>query len=313
MIRPLALALSIGLAASDVAAQSPVRAARVGFVGPYSAGLDPVILRGFQERLAELGWREETLTIEYLWADGKFGRFPELAIDLAERGVDVLVIPCGPAIPAVRGRYPALPIVARCLDRKDLHGETGVTYFSPGATERRLDLLKTALPGLTHLGLLHRRGSDWTPHIPAVEAAARARGLSVVRAEWIDDRGLGPTIDDAVSRGARAFLTLGDGATHLHRHALFALAAERKVPVLYDVPMFPTADEPGLMAYYADVASLFRRAADHVDAILRGTRPDALPVSEPSTFRFMLNLRAARGLGLGLPDSLVRQADSVLK
>ena len=320
----LILTVFLGLGAGSAAAQPRARVAHVGFVGPHSAGLDGVILRGFQERLAELGWNEHSLFVTYRWADGKFDRFPALAADLASAGVDVLVAPCGEAIQAVRSAHPTLPIVGRCMSRREFHAKrdgvdgvgehtTGVTYFSPGATERRLQLLKAAIPRLTRLGLLYRPGSDWTPHLPAIEAVARKHRLTLYRTEWVDLLGPGVALTEAIHHGAQAMLTLGDGVIHAGRHQLFAVAAERKLPIMYDFPMFPAADGVGLMAYYADVAPLFRRVAEQVDAILKGTKPGDIPIAEPQQFRFMVNLKAARAMKLTLPAAVVRQADSVLK
>jgi putative ABC transport system substrate-binding protein len=163
------------------------------------------------------------------------------------------------------------------------------------------------------VALLYRPGSDWIPLLPSLEATARGLGLRTHRAEWGERHTLDFVLDDAVAVGARAVLTLGDGILHFNRHHLFALAAERKLPAMYDFPMFPAADDLGLMAYYADVASLFRRTAEQVDQILKGRKPGDIPVTEPQQFRFMVNVRAAQALGLTLPDSLVRQADNVLK
>lgn len=322
------LVVSLGLtllSAPAVDAQGIDRLYRVGFVGPYGPGMDWSILLGYQQRLQELGWVDgQSIETTYRWADGVFPRFPNLVDALLRTPLDLLVLPCGPALKLARERSPDIPIVARCLDVKDFGGEigglgqagrrtTGVTYFSPSSTARRLELLKEAVPGLTHIGLLYRRGSDWIPHLPAVEAAARTIGLRVHRAEWVTDQGLATALDEAIFHGARAALTLGDGATHLYRHRLFEMAAERKLPVMYDFPMFPAADELGLMAYYADVAQLFRRVAEQVDAILKGQSPASMPLLEPQKFRFMVNLRAARALGLTLPEPLVQRADSVLK
>jgi putative ABC transport system substrate-binding protein len=106
-------------------------------------------------------------------------------------------------------------------------------------------------------------------------------------------------------------LPLGDGLTHHHRHFLFDLAAERRLPFLYDFPMMPSADDVGLMSYYPDIVTGFRTVAEQVDQILKGRRAGDIPLAQPSRFRFVLNERAARALGLVVPETLRQQAGKV--
>jgi putative tryptophan/tyrosine transport system substrate-binding protein len=170
----LAVALVLVLAAPPgVEAQGAARTYRVGFVGPYSPGLDWSILQGYQERLRELGWVEgQNIVTTYRWADGDFSRLPGLVDSIMSAPPDLLVLPCGPAIKTARDLSPAIPIVARCIDLKDFGREidtvarpggftTGVTYFSPGATRRRLELLKELVPNLSRVGVLYQPESSW--------------------------------------------------------------------------------------------------------------------------------------------------------
>ena len=325
MGKGLAAALTLVLVAATPAAAQPTdRSYRVGFVGPYSAGLDWSILQGYQARLRELGWVEgQNLSTTYRWAEGNFGKFPALVRDIMSEATDLLVLPCGDAIKAARDLDPAIPIVARCIDLTGLGGEvataarpgsltTGVTYFSPGATQRRLELLKELVPGLSRVGVLVQAESSWTPHWPEVEAAARRVGLAVDRLEWSPSSDPGGAFHTATQRRLGALLTLGDGATHFGRHALFELAAQHRVPVMYDFPMFPTADELGLISYYGDVTALFRTVAEQVDQILRGRKPGDIPLATPQKFRLLINGKAARALGLSISPALRRQADQVI-
>jgi putative ABC transport system substrate-binding protein len=181
---------------------------------------------------------------------------------------------------------------------------TGVTYFSPAAIPRRLALLKEAIPGLSRVGVLYRPRSDWSKHWADIEAAAGSLDLRLLPVEWVHKHQLSATFDSAIDRGVGALLTLGDGATHYHRHTLFELAAARRVPVLYDFPIFPAAEEVGLMTYRANVGALFRTVAEQVDQILKGRKPGDIPVETPQIFRLVINRGAARGLGLELPSSL---------
>lgn len=321
------LAVALGLifaSAPSVAAQDANRTYRVGFVGPYSPGLDWSILQGYQERLRELGWVEgQNIVTTYRWADGDFSRFPGLVDSIMSAPPDLLVLPCGPAIKTARDLSPAIPIVACCIDLKDFGREidtvarpggftTGVTYFSPGATRRRLELLKELVPNLSRVGVLYQSESSWASHWDEVEAAARAAGVGLERLEWKPSSDPGGAFHIAVKRRLGALMVLGDGAAHLHRHAIFSLAAERRVPVIYDFPMVPAADDVGLMAYYVGVGTLFRSVAEQVDQILRGGKPGDIPVAFPQKFRLVINARAARALGLAIPPSLRQRADEVI-
>ncbi|HKZ07981.1 MAG TPA: ABC transporter substrate binding protein [Methylomirabilota bacterium] len=257
-------------------AQETGRAYRIGFVGPYSAGLDWSMLHGFQARLRELGWIEgRNLSTTYRWAEGDFTRFPALTRSVMAESPDLLVLPCGPAVKAAREVSPTIPLVARCIDLVGLDEEaaksgftTGVTYLSPGATRRRLELLKELVPRLSRVGVLHERGSSWTRYGPEVEAAGRAVGLHLERIEWVPTDGPAAAFLPARQRGVEALLTLGGGALHADRHALFSRAAADRLPVMYDFPMNPAADDVGLIAYYADVGALFRTVAEQADQVL---------------------------------------------
>ena len=318
----LALALSAG---SDAVPQETSRIFRVGFVGPYSPGLDWSILQGYQERLRELGWVEgRNIETTYRWADGEFGLFPRLVESIMRASPDLLVLPCGPSIKTARELSPTIPIVARCLDLKDFGGEigtvsrpggftTGVTYFSPGATGRRLALLKALVPNLSRVGVLYRPESSWASRLDEVEAAARAAGIGLERLEWKPSSDPSAAFDAAVGRRLSALMVLGDGIAHFHRHVIFAIAAERRVAVMYDFPMFPAADDVGLISYYVEVGALFRTAAEQVDQILRGRKPGDIPLAFPEKFRLVINEKAAQALGLSLSPGLRQQADQVIE
>jgi ABC-type uncharacterized transport system substrate-binding protein len=317
-----AIVLALAAAISG-AAQEPARTHRVGFIGFHGPGLEWRMLASFQARLRELGWVEDrNLFTSYRWADGELSNYPRIIRDLLQSDVDIMVIPCGPPLQAVRALNPKVPVVARCMDLKDFGREiesvarpggytTGITYFSPGATAKRLELLREAVPGLSHVGVLWRPGSDWTGRWTDIEAAAQRVGLQLYRADWGSTGDL-PAVFRAMEHRVGALLTLGDGVTHFYRHYIFMLAAERRLPVLYDFPMFPAAEEVGLMAYHADVGSMFRKVAEQVDQVLKGRNPGDIPVAEPQEFHFVINSRAARALGLAIPQSLRQQADRVL-
>ncbi|HKZ07980.1 MAG TPA: ABC transporter substrate-binding protein [Methylomirabilota bacterium] len=319
----LALAVIL-LGAPAAGAQDASRPYRVGFLGPYGPGLDWSMLSAYQERLRELGWVEgQNIWTTYRWADGDFSQFPKHVEALMDVPLDLLVLPCGSAVTTARARSPDIPIVAGCIDLVGFGKEldslarpggftTGFTYFSPAGTARRLDLLRELLPRLSRVGLLYHGRSSWVAHLADVESAAAGANVAVRRLEWRDPGDLRATFGAAKREGVHAVMTLGDSAAHFYRHYLFKLAAEHRLPVIYDFPMFPSADEVGLIAYYADVAALYRISAEQVDQILRGRKPGDIPLAVPQKLRLLINEKAARALGLSISPALRQQADQVL-
>lgn len=322
-VRPLALVL-VALTVAPAEAQPKTGTHRIGFIGFHSPGLESAMLRPFQARLRELGWVEGgNLSITYRWADSDASRYSAITSELVQSNMDVITTPCGSPVRVIRQISLTLPVVARCMDLKDFGGEiktpsqpggytTGATYLSRGTIAQRLVLLREALPGLSQVGLLYRPQSDWMAHWAEVEAAAKSVDLRLVRLEWVHRHELPGMFDAALRDRVGALLTLGDSATHGQRHYIFALAAERRLPVLYDFPMFPAAEEVGLMAYYASVDAVFRAVAEQVDQILKGKKAGDIPVAIPQTFHLMINQRAARRLGLALPSAFLQRANQVL-
>jgi putative ABC transport system substrate-binding protein len=294
----------------NAAAHPAPRPHRIGFIGFEGPGLEWRMISHFQRRLRELGWVEgATISTSYRWAGSDLEAYPRIVRELMSVEPDVVVIPCGSPLAMVRKLNPEVPAVCRCMDLRDFGSEvetparpgrytTGVVNFTPGATGRRLQLLQDVIPRLTRVGVLYRTGSDWVPHLKDIERTAVDRGLTIHRVDW-----------SVVSQ--LPFVLDGDGATRLHRHELFALAAERRLPVLYDFTMFPAAEDFGLMSFHADVPTFFHMVAERVDRILKGTKAGDIPIGTPETFALQLNRRAARTLGLVFPDSMLQRAQHV--
>jgi len=299
------------------------KAWRIGFVGFQSPGLESRMIEYFRDRLAELGYVDgHNTSISYRWADGQVGKLRSFAADLV-RSQDVIVAPCGPLVQAIRELHTTIPLVVRSQDAQSCGSEiavldrpggytTGAIYFSPDATPRRLEILKTLIPGLSRLGVLYRPTSDWIQHWGEVEAAARHTGLYLHRAEWTEPHELPFAFDKAIDDRVGALLTLGDGMTWARRHLIIEIAALRKLPVLYDFGMFPAA-EVGLMSYSVDTRALFRHVAEQVDQILQGRKPGDIPVGRPRKFRLHINHDAAKALGLKIPRSLLLQDNKVIE
>jgi putative ABC transport system substrate-binding protein len=191
---------------------------------------------------------------------------------------------------------------------------TGVTDFSPGATRQRVELLKELVPNLSRVGALYYPRSSWAPYWHEVEAAARAAGVDLERIEWNPWADPGAAFDIARKRQVGALLTLNDGYAYIIRAFIFELAAQHRIPVLYDFFMYPAADEEvGLIAYYADVYAMWVAFAEQVDQILRGRKPGDIPLALPQKFRLVINGKAARALGLSISPSLRQKADHVIE
>jgi putative ABC transport system substrate-binding protein len=300
-----------------IRAHATERKPRIGFTGLSSPGLDAGMLRSFQERLRELGYEDgRNVEIVYRWADGAAERYPKLAVELVHAGVDVLVTGCDDPLRAVRQVDPTIPVVLRCIDlsgfRPDMQTltrpggfTTGATYFSPRATQARLQLLKDALPGLTDVALLERPRSDWGAFVSEIDVAARAVGVRVHRVAWQTSAALPDAFRTiAIDVRAGAVLTLADNYTYGSREAIFKAAADQRVPVLYDFSMFP-AFEPGLMSYTVRPRAIMRAVVDQVDQILKGRRPGDIPIEQPDDFQFIFSPRAARALALTLPPAVL--------
>jgi putative ABC transport system substrate-binding protein len=306
-------------AATATHASQPEKRHRIGVIGFHSPGLESRMIAHLQERLLELGYVEgRNLSIVYRWADGVPANYTAIGQALAAEKLDAIVAPCGPAVRAVRGVQPTIPLVVRGIDLTSCGSEiasaerpggnmTGAIYFSPDATARRLQILKELIPGLSHVGTLYRWESQWSQHLEEVDAAARQSGVRLSRIEWKAAGDLRGALDTALRLRVGALLTLGDAATMGGRHHLAELAAERRLPVLYDIPLLPAAEFVGLISYYADSRTLFRHLAEQVDEILRGKKPGDIPIARPQRFQLFINHEAARSLGLTVPPSLLRR------
>lgn len=315
-------ALSLVLAAVDVDAQPRGKIARVGFLHPGSppnASADV-----FKESLSELGYVEgRSVAIEFRWAETRIERLPRLAAELVDLKVDVIVVGTTPAIRAVAQATKTIPVVMTVVADPVADGLvkslaqpggniTGLTLISPELSGKRIELLKEAAPRLSRLAVL------WNPANPAhtetlrdSEAKARTLGLQtfpvpVRRAE--DLEGAFATV---TRERASALFVLDDTFLFLERQRITDLAIRNRLPTVSGISGF--ADAGALLTYGAKQTELYRRAAIFVDRILRGASPANLPVEQPTSFELVLNLKAAKSLGLTVPESLLLRADRLIE
>lgn len=302
-------------------AQSP---ARVGFLGSAAATTAPHLLEAFRQGLRDLGWAEgRDIVIETRWAEGRLGRLTDLATDLVQLGVDVIVSEGTPGPHAAKHVTRTVPIVMVAaadpvasglvppLSRRG-DNVTGLSLMAPELGGRRLELLKESVPGLSRVGVLWNSYSAYPWQVMrAAEQAAPALGLQLERLELRFPDDLDRAFESALLRQVGALLTVEDPFTVTHRARIVDFAAQARLPAIYGLREF--VDAGGLMMYGAELRALFRRAATYVDRILKGARPAELAIERPTAFELVINLRAARALGLALPPSLLRRADHVME
>jgi putative tryptophan/tyrosine transport system substrate-binding protein len=309
------------LAAPLAAGAQSTRAARIGYLGNGSATGGREYLDAFRQGLRELGWIEgQTVTIEYRWADGHRDRLPALAADLVRLKVDIIIVAGTPAIRAAKAATNMLPIVfvyladpvtAGFVPSLAHPGEniTGVASEFEALITKQLQLLKEAVPNVSQVALLH---PGTTPSIlGAAQTAARSLGLTA-RAHKVTDAAEFENVFRTVrSENVGAIQVLPSPFFDGHRRQLIELAARYRLPAVYEFKNY--VQDGGFMSYGPSINEMFRRAAGHIDRILKGAKPGDLPIERPTTFELVINLRTAKAIGLTVPESLLGRADEIIQ
>ena len=324
----LATAVVLLLLAAPLAtavAQPQEKIPRVGYLGPRSRSEASLYLDPFLQRLRELGWVEgKNIVIEYRWGEGWSDRLPDLAAELVRLKVDVIFAPATVAAVAARKATGTIPIVmATGGDPVGLGlvaslarpggNVTGLSYgVGLSILGKQLQLLKEALPKLRRVAVLSNPGNPAQGlAIKEVTAAARSLGVQLQLLEARGPDGFDSAFAAMARERAEALLVMADPILAFHRVPLRDLAARGRLPAMYGLREH--MDSGGLMSYHPDLRDSFRRAATYVDKILRGARPADLPVEQPTKFEFVINLKAAKALGLTVPRSLLLRADEIIE
>jgi len=274
--------------------------------------------------LKEHGWVEHrTLVIERRYADLRDGAALAAAEDLVRIGVEVIVVASTPAALAARQATRTVPIVmtvpadpvavglAASLARPG-GNVTGLSLVGTEVAGKQVDLLKEVVPGLSTIAVLaNPSNASHAPRAREVVASARALRLSVDTLEASTRDAVADAFAAMVKRGVGAAVVLPDGLFIQEVNSVIRFAAERRLPVMYGLREAPLAG--GLMSYGPNFSDSFRRAAGYVDKILRGANPRDLPIEQSSRFELIINLKAARSLGLAIPRSLLLRADQVIE
>jgi putative ABC transport system substrate-binding protein len=305
------------------AQQPAARLPTIGFIGPSTASADVVRRATFAKRLGELGWVDgQNLTIEYHWAEGAVARAGEIAAEYAQQKVDVIVISGDAQVLAAKRATSAIPIVIAAA--ADPVGDglveslarpggnvTGLSRQLTDSTGKRLEVLRDFLPELRRVAILFNAANPLTaPELKTAQAAAANLGLDTVSCEIRRAEDVGPAIE-ALSGRADALYVCIDPLVNTNGVRINSLALAARLPTMHSSR--DNIDAGGMISYGPDITDLFRRAAEFVDKILRGARPADLPVEQPTKFELVINLRAAKAMGLEISPVLLSRADVVVE
>ena len=306
------------------AAQQPTKIPRIGFLAATSLSTNPARIEAFRQGLRELGYVEgKNIVIEWRFAEGKADRLAGFAAELVRLKVDVIVSGGSTATRAAKEATSTIPIVM--AQDNDPVGNGFVTSLArPGGnvtglaalrselSGKRLELLKEIVPKLSRVAVL---GSSTNPgnaqSLKEVELAARAIGVQL---QYVDVRGpkdIETAFKEASKGRADAVLVLAGPVFNSPRSQVVDLAAKSRLPAIYDRRDFGEAG--GLMSYGTNVVDLDHRAATYVDKIFKGAKPADLPVEQPKKFELIINLKAAKQIGLTIPPNVLARADRVIR
>ncbi len=326
LIFTVALAPAILSPPLPINAGQAAKAHRIGFLSPSSPP-DPRTQRffeAFRQGLRELGYVEgQNIAIESRWAEGKYDRLPGLAAELVRLKVDLIVTSAVPAIQAAKEATRTIPIVMAVVVDPVRTGFvanlarpegnlTGLSTMAPELVGKQLEMLKEIVPRVSRVGLLwNPANAGNAPQLREGEVAARALGVRLQPLEARDSKEIDSAFA-AMTRGrAGAVIVLVDVVLIDHRTRIADLAAKRRLPAVYGLREH--AEAGGLMAYGPNIADMFRRAATYVDKILKGAKPADLPVEQPTRFELVINMKAAKALGITIPQSILIRADQVIQ
>ncbi len=307
-------------------AASQAQSARISRIGLLSTATDPARPLvpqwvAFLDGLRALGYVEgQSILIERRFAGGQVDEIPEFAKDLVRLKVDVIVVTGFREIHAARQATTTIPtvtIVAPDLVEAGFVASlarpggnvTGLTFSTTGIGEKYVELLRAVVPTSAHLGVVASRPQPASLQ-KEMQDAARALNVSLTT-PFVKGAEFEPVFAKAKRDRVGGLIMPVDALTNLHRQQVVDLAAKYRLPAIYTTREF--VDLGGLMAYGPGFLDLFRRAPTFVDKILKGVRPADLPVEQPAKFAFLINLKAARALGLTLPQGLLARADEVIE
>jgi putative tryptophan/tyrosine transport system substrate-binding protein len=305
-------------------AQQAATLPRIGYLTNESLSATSARGETFRQGLRELGYVEgKNLVIEWRSAEGKLDRVPALAAELVRLKVDVIVTIGSSVSRSAKEATSTIPIVMAQVN--DPVGDglvaslarpggniTGLSTLAPELSGKRLELLKEVVPQLSRVAVM---GTSTIPgnaqQLKETELAAGAFGVKVQYLDVLKPKEVESAFRGASKARAEALLALGGPVLNSQRTQIVELAVKSRLPAVYWRSDFVEAG--GLMSYGTSFTDLWRRAATYVDKILKGAKPADLPVEQPTKFEFVINLKAAKQIGLTIPPNVLVRADKVIK
>ena len=314
----------LAVAGAVAHAQQPKKVPRIGYLGGSSPSAIAARTEAFRQRLRELGYVEgKNIVIEFRYAEEKLDRIPTLAAELARLKVDVIATAGGTSTRAAKEATATIPIVM--VQDNDPVGNgfvaslarpggniTGLATLAPEISGKQLELLKEIVPRLSGVAVFGASSNPGNAQsLKEMELAAGALGTKLQYLDVVDPKDIETAFRAATKERAEAVLVLVSSVLNAQRKQVADLAVKHRLPAIYPFPEFVEAG--GLMSYGVSFIDLHRRAALYVDKILKGAKPADLPVEQPTKFEFIINLKAAKEIGLTIPPNVLARADRVIR
>jgi len=320
----LAIGVTFAMCGAVAQAQQPGKVLRIGYLAGTGPDAQSARIQAFRQGLRELGYVEgKNFVIESRYAEGKLDRLPALAADLVRLKVDI-ILSAGPTTTRLlKEATSTIPIVMAQDSDPVANGFvaslarpggniTGLSTLAPEISGKRLELLKETVPRLSRVAVFGT--SNYPGNAQSLREVELVAGAFGVKLQYLDVQSPKDieTAFRAAGKGrADAVLTLNSPILLSQRAQIAELAVKSRVPAIYNVPDFVEAG--GLMTYGVSFIDLYRRAATYVDKILKGRTPADLPVEQPMKFEFIVNLKAAKQIGLTIPPNVLVRAHRVIR
>ena len=305
-------------------AQQPPKVSRIGYLGLSFPSANAARIEALQQGLRDLGYIEgKNIVFEWRWAEGKADRIPDLAAELVKLKVDIIFTGGSTATRAAKIATVTIPIVmSQDSDpvgsgfvaslAKSGGNIAGLSSYAAELSGKRLELLKEVLPRLSRVAVL---GNSTAPQnaraLKDTELAGDALGMKLQYLDVLGPKDIETAFRAASNGRAEGLLALNSFVVSAHQKQITDLTLKNRLPAIYGQPEF--MEIGGLVYYGTSYTDLFRRAATYVDKILKGAKPADLPVEQPIKFEFIINLKAAKQIGLTIPPNVLARADRVIK